>query len=525
MVWSTDPSKPSQTLRKTLTIRKTCDDPKAAMPNFPYPQFMYDGQVLPPALKVRPTDTIALTVVNGETATPFPFTNIHYHGLNVPPGPLTEPYGDSVFIEIKPGKSGKYSIPIPEQQGLGTYWYHPHPHGTTEAQVLGGLSGPIVMDGLIETYYQKLQPLKTTKDFERFLLLKDYVPVGSKSPIGPNCAVKTVNGVAPTASKPGKLTVPPSTPQLLHVANIGADQYFDLQICDGDCGGANGAQKMFVLAVDGNPTFCVDAAGNKSACPVPMTDLFLPPGSRMDVLISLPALAGNKPYGLWTKAVDTGTQGDRNCRQQLGWIVVSGSPTGTYDLGALKSTSGRIDRMSPTELQTKLKNQSKVCTGGTAAQSSSDGSIVIPFTEGTTPTNKPWFSILPNSTTYKEHRLDMTVALPCVAEWKLQNTSSEAHVFHIHQVDFVVENDSNAIDSTPPAEPVIYRDTVNVPSGKTVNILIDFTDTSIAGNFVYHCHILNHEDLGMMANICAATDVSTCKPPEESPSMSSHSHP
>jgi FtsP/CotA-like multicopper oxidase with cupredoxin domain len=80
--------------------------------------------------------------------------------------------------------------------------------------------------------------------------------------------------------------------------------------------------------------------------------------------------------------------------------------------------------------------------------------------------------------------------------WKIVNASRELHPMHIHQVHFLAyaENDR------PNADP-LWLDTVNVPSGGSVDVIMDFTDPVIKGMSVFHCHLLNHEDKGMMAKI------------------------
>jgi suppressor of ftsI len=80
--------------------------------------------------------------------------------------------------------------------------------------------------------------------------------------------------------------------------------------------------------------------------------------------------------------------------------------------------------------------------------------------------------------------------------WKIVNATKELHPMHIHQVHFLAyaENDR------PIADP-LWLDTVNVPYGGSVDVIMDFTDPVIKGMSVFHCHLLNHEDKGMMAKI------------------------
>jgi FtsP/CotA-like multicopper oxidase with cupredoxin domain len=100
----------------------------------------------------------------------------------------------------------------------------------------------------------------------------------------------------------------------------------------------------------------------------------------------------------------------------------------------------------------------------------------------------------------------ITVQSGSVEEWTVQNDTDEVHVFHIHQIHFVVEDVNGVANPTPH-----WQDNVDVPpQGRgvrgaihpgTIRVLMDFRDPIIRGTFLYHCHILDHEDLGMMAKI------------------------
>ena len=98
--------------------------------------------------------------------------------------------------------------------------------------------------------------------------------------------------------------------------------------------------------------------------------------------------------------------------------------------------------------------------------------------------------------TFEPSRTDTRVKLGAVEEWTIRNESGELHDFHIHQTHFQVTE----VNGVP--EPFDgYRDIVNVPVHGEVKVIIPFTDPVIVGRFVYHCHLLSHEDKGMMATI------------------------
>ena len=101
-----------------------------------------------------------------------------------------------------------------------------------------------------------------------------------------------------------------------------------------------------------------------------------------------------------------------------------------------------------------------------------------------------------NHVTFDHERVDVKVPLGSTEEWTIRNSSEELHVFHIHQLGFQVLS----INGKPvPFDGLL--DTVNVPIHGEVKIRMAFTDPAIVGRFMFHCHILEHEDKGMMQQI------------------------
>src|SRR6266404_1890098 len=90
----------------------------------------------------------------------------------------------------------------------------------------------------------------------------------------------------------------------------------------------------------------------------------------------------------------------------------------------------------------------------------------------------------------------LTVDVGSLQHWRVVNSTKEVHPFHIHQVHFL----TYAVDGKPVKDPV-WLDTVNVPYGSSVDLVMDFTDPIIRGMSLFHCHLLKHEDKGMMAKV------------------------
>ncbi len=140
---------------------------------------LYNGSYVPPTLRARLGDTLRITFRNDLTDrsrldhpgyvgpictgadTP---SNLHFHGMSVSP----QGNSDNVFVHVHPGETFRYEVRIPAagRQGPGLFWYHPHAHGFVNDQILGGLSGALVVDG-IERLFPILQGLP-----ERFFFIK-----------------------------------------------------------------------------------------------------------------------------------------------------------------------------------------------------------------------------------------------------------------------------------------------------------------------------------------------------------------
>jgi FtsP/CotA-like multicopper oxidase with cupredoxin domain len=90
----------------------------------------------------------------------------------------------------------------------------------------------------------------------------------------------------------------------------------------------------------------------------------------------------------------------------------------------------------------------------------------------------------------------VTVSTGAYRHWRVVNATKELHPFHIHQVHFLFYSQNNDRVASPE-----WLDTVNVPVNGSVDLMMDFTDPIIRGVSLFHCHLLSHEDKGMMAKI------------------------
>ena len=422
---------------------------------------VYNSEFMPPLLRVRPGDTIYLDLLN-ESAEP---TNEHYHGLNV--SPRVNPDGtvsDNILISIESGTQASYRIEIPETHNPGLYWYHAHLHGLAEHQVMGGLSGGLIVEGILDPF-PELQGIR-----ERVFLLKDIqITADGTLPedIDPSADTnRTVNGLTrPTVElEAGEV-------QFWRFANIGANMYYR-------------------LVLDGHVFQELARDGNRHTRLVEMGEILLPPGARSEVLV-----VGTEPgeFSLRTLAFDTGPEGDSYGEDVLATVF-------TQD--AVETPGPALpppEAFPPVEdLRTLPVAQSRTIT----------------FVDGPDPIF--YIDSGAGPVQYDSNRVDATIEAGTVEEWTILNASGELHAFHIHQTDFQV-TEINGV----PQEFVGHQDSVNVPyqlddgMPGQVKVLMDFRNPIIVGKFVYHCHILEHEDGGMMA-IAEVVNPPGAPPPPES---------
>lgn len=399
---------------------------------------LYDGLYTPPVLRVQPGDTIQL-LLNNFAQLP---TNVHYHGFNVTP----QEGGDNIYISIDQGDSFQYDFPIPKHHRQGLYWYHPHRDPLLNTQIAGGMAGGIIIGDVLAPF-PSLQGIP-----ERVMLLKDLKteggsPVEDPDPNGPT--KRTINGLF----KP-QLEMRPGQLEFWRIGNQSSNIFYQLSL---------GGQRFHIVATDG-------VLQNQA---VQTQTLLLPPGRRLEVLVYGPP---NGTYQLQDAAFSTGPAGDQYPGQLMMTVVSKGSPV-----------ENPIPIPPPSAFP-KLPDLRKATI---------NRHRTIVFADTADPN---LFYI--NGKPYTPDCVDTVTKLGDVEEWTIQNTAQEAHVFHIHQLDFQVTEVNGK-----PAPFIGYNDVVTLPAAASdvdpsvVKVIIPFTDPVILGEFVYHCHIIQHEDQGMMSNI------------------------
>ena len=251
--------------------------------------FAFDGATVAPVIRASPGDVLKITYINDlpvkspETCAVNPcmdMTNLHFHGLTVSPN---APQDDVLTMIAKPGEALHYVVEIPRDHPPGLFWYHTHPHGESHRQVLDGMSGAIVIEGM-ERYVPEVEGLRERvivvrgrsidHDLNAAELRRD-VEIPSKECGGESEAVEeifTVNG----AVRP-RIEIAPKERQFWRVVNASADRYLDLQL-DGET--------FEVVALDGMPL-----AYHEPKSPTRTTNhLLVAPAGRLEAIVTGPPL-------------------------------------------------------------------------------------------------------------------------------------------------------------------------------------------------------------------------------------------
>jgi FtsP/CotA-like multicopper oxidase with cupredoxin domain len=470
---------------------------------------------------VKPGDHLIITVTNNTPAQPLTMTlnppncgaakmgnsslNIHYHGTNTSPTCHSD---EVIKTIINSGQTFQYNVAFPTNEPSGLYWYHPHVHGIAEHAVQGGASGAIVVDG-IEDSQPAVSGLK-----ERILMVRDQPVPGNPSPTGniPSWDV-TLNYITitsptdPNANNfvPAILRMEQGEKQFWRVSNSSSDTILDLQyVFDGT------PQTLQLVAVDGVPLGSQD--GSHGGKLTPVIHFMLPPASRVEFIVSAPP-ASVQLAQLLTLGINTGPFGDNDPQRPLAIIQLTGDDTAD---GGSDNAVGMFAAASTTQ-----QRFAGLASAPIAVKRTVFFNEIQPTQFFMDVVGKPEHLFDPNAPP------DIVATQGTVEEWTVENHTPENHEFHFHQLHFLVESQNNFELNGSQQAPAItgqYLDMIQVPYWDqnpnhpypSVTLRIDFRGNDV-GIFVFHCHILGHEDLGMMNIIqvqgsTAATSVGAAKP-------------
>lgn len=412
-----------------------------------------------PTLRLREGETVRLQFTNHLTQV----TNLHLHGLHV------SPEVDDPLAQIQPGQSRMYEFTVPKGSA-GTYWYHPHIHGRVAEQLYAGLLGLIVVEGPVDA----IPELREAE--EHVLVLKDFAFSGSR--IAPFTPMDWMNG------KEGDLLTVNAVIRPTLRAQRGT---LRLRILN-----ASNA-RYYRLALENHPLYLIATDGGFVEKPVELRELLLAPGERAEVLIRLTQAGSFRlqalPYDRGAMMMHGGGMGMMN-HQGMGGMSHGGGQSTLAMQGMMMGMGpSRLETLltivappnpKPLPLPTSLATVERLDLTKVAATRR--------FELGERMMQAEFFI---NGRMFDPGRVDVRARRGTLEVWELINKTDMDHPFHLHTYPFQVLS----INGRP--QPYrAWKDTVNLKKNDVVRIAIPFRD--FIGTTVYHCHIVEHEDRGMM---------------------------
>lgn len=433
----------------------------------------------------------------------FNTTNLHVHGIQTVPH-LFSPIGtgnpSAEMLAIEPGKSFQYDFPIPRDHPSGLHWYHPHHHGSTDVQVSGGMAGLLVVRGDID----EVPEIKAAREIFLVVQTLEVNPstttpgLWEREPIAyrtyenggywftTNYTMLVANGKPIYWIDKRKHTYTPiGLPQfnvrpgeVVRLRLLNGTNYLPLMLAlpgfDSWQIGFDGVNTLTPLLRDmSGKGVKIVSPGNVLTAPI----RFAMSGNRIELLLRAPAQAGN--YKL-TSLQSTGLFGDVDALD-IAEFVVAGKD---------------VAMQVPSKLPVPAREYPAI----TAKDVKEHRSLI--FNEGPRTDLMTGFGFTINGQLYDEQTSQFISQVGTAEEWRVVNKTADAHPFHLHTNSFQLI----AVNDKPLPQMEIW-DTFLVPpryNGRDGSITFRVRFKEWFGKDVFHCHIISHEDTGMMMNFVMA---------------------
>lgn len=434
-------------------------------PGFQTKTMGVNGSLLGPTLLLKKGTQVQMNVKNNLTDT----TTIHWHGMHVAPqndgGPHTV---------ILPGTTWQPQFTVLDN--AATYWYHPHLHKKTAEHVTKGVAGFIIVIDEQEAFL-KLPRKYGVDDFpivvqsRAFDLAKQFIVRSELD------SVLLVNGT--------------KNPYLLVPAQI-----VRLRLLNGS------TERTYNFGFTGNKSFYqIGGDGGLLNAPVVLTRLRLAPGERAEILVDFKSMQGQSTYLMsFASELPTGIIGSSSVGMGGSLPDYSNNKLNGANFNILK-----IDVIAPT-LNPITTIPSTLISNSPISISSANVTRILTFTSigGMMSAAGPFVI---NGIPFSMDKINYTIPLNNTEIWELRNQTLIAHPFHIHDVQFyLLDRNGNQV----PLNERGRKDVVLVEPMETVRFITKFEDfANSTVPFMYHCHLLTHEDDGMMGQflVTSSTNV------------------
>lgn len=409
-------------------------------PDLPTPVLAYNGASPGPLIEAYEGDRIDITFAN---RIPGQDSTIHWHGMPVPSDQDGNP-----MDAVASGGDRAYRFTLPADSAA-SYWYHPHPHGRTAEQVYRGLAGVFLVRS-------RKDPIPA--EYGDTVLMFTDLRLAEDGAHAPPTDADAMNGrigdhVLVNGQKQPVMEAVAGTRRRLRLFNATNARYLR-------------------LVFEGAAMTRVGSDGGLLEKPVDATELLLAPAERAEIVVTFPH-AGQA--ALRTLEYDSGWMGpDRPQSAGLTLLDVQvAAALVAPKVPPLPATLRAIARLGqPVERRRFVF---------TETMSHGPQGMAMQF--------------LINGAAFDMKRVDVTMRAGQVEQWEIENQADMDHPFHVHGVQFQVTARRRGNGAFQPEPWLAWKDTVNVPPGETVRILLR---QDAPGLRMYHCHILEHEDQGMM---------------------------
>lgn len=410
------------------------------------PTWGYNGALLGPALKLRQGEAVNVTVTN---ALPEP-TTVHWHGLIVPAEMDGGPHQS-----IPPGESWRAAFKV--ANAPSTCWYHPHTHGATGRQVIQGLGGLLVIED--SEVAMRLLPHSWGQDDIALVFQDrrfkaegaiDYTLSNIDQEDGYKGDHLLVNGVF------GALWQAPRQWVRLRLLNACNGRFLQIRL-DNDAG-------FYQIANE----------GGLLAAPVVRNSVLLAPGERAEVLVDLSAVSATHVFALTAQAVGMLDSGGKAAPALF---ILADQPAQPEAVTALPVSLPATSTLTAPPTASVMRRDFSL-EGG---MSNGMGSAGMGFT-----INRRSFDI---------GRIDFSLTSGTTEIWTFTNTTMMAHPIHVHGVHMSLLRRNG---SQPGLHEQGQRDTFVVDGNGSVEVVVEAPVVPSTSPLMLHCHILEHEDAGMM---------------------------
>lgn len=426
--------------------------------DFDTPILAYNGMSPGPLIEVTEGDRVEIEFANdiaGEDST------IHWHGMPVPADQDGNP-----MDPVRSGGKRSYAFDLP-QGSAASYWYHPHPHGKTAEQVYRGLAGAFVVR-------PKVDPIPV--EYGDTMLMFTDLRLAADGTMPASTMVDQMNGrvgdhVLINGQKNPSLAMKLGERRRLRLYNATNARFLRLTF------------ENAVMVVVGSDGGLLEA-------PVSVDEILLTPAERTELVVTF-----EKPGQaiLRTLDYDRGWMGPgRPADAGLALLTAQVSQTPADPVPPLPEKLRSIAPLGhPAVTRRFVLTEAMGMGGGTsmATHKMPMGSGGMAMGAG-----EMKMAFLINDAVFDMNRTDVVSRAGDVELWEVVNLADMDHPFHVHGTQFQVIESERDGKLTKPAY-MAWKDTVNVARGETVRILLR---QDRPGPRMYHCHILEHEQLGMM---------------------------